>query len=67
LTSDLRLSYSVQLDTRRIAVQRFVFVPPCDHGPMNLTNMLAELKAEREGIDQAILVLSNAAETSRPR
>jgi hypothetical protein len=33
----------------------------CDHEPMDITKMLAELKAEREGVEQAILVLERIA------
>jgi hypothetical protein len=33
----------------------------CHYKPMNLTKMLEELKQEREGIEQAILVLERIA------
>jgi hypothetical protein len=35
--------------------------PPCDHDRMDIEKMLAELREELEGIDQAILVLERIA------
>ena len=32
-----------------------------DHGPMDITKMLAELRAEREHVEQPILVLERVA------
>ena len=33
----------------------------CHYGPMNLEKMLQELRSEREGVEQAILVLERIA------
>ena len=36
-------------------------IPLCHHVPMNITEMIEELREEREGVEQAILVLERIA------